>query len=245
MRRIAIAGISVLVLLLAPGGASAARALRKAPARCVPGHSRPIMANAQAQVYEATEPEAFPEYLGVWGCAYGHKRPYFLGPLPYGSSSGGGGGVGHETLAGPIVAYEEVSMGGSEYGRAVWLVIVRDLRTGRVLRRVPTGTPLKPRPGYVGVGNVVSIVVKSDGAVAWIADDYERSATAHGTGLPYFDVYAVDKTGTRLLASGTNLDPSSLALSTGATGISGYPSSIAGSTLFWMQGGKSESAPLS
>jgi hypothetical protein len=246
MRRIMVAAISLIVLLLTAAGASAARAQRRTPPRCMPGHSRLITANTQAQVYEATEPEAFPEYLGVWGCAYGQKRPFFLGPLPYGSSSSGGGGVGHETLAGGIVAYEESSSSGAlgDAPTSRNLVIVRDLRTGRVLRRIPTGVPLKPEPRYVGVGNVVSIVVKSDGAVAWIADDYERSATAHGTGLPYFDVYAADKVGTRLLATGTNIDPSSLALSTGATGINGHPSSIPGSTLYWTQGGKSESAVL-
>jgi hypothetical protein len=86
-------------------------------------------------------------------------------------------------------------------------------------------------PGYIGVGNVVAIVVKSDGAVAWIAEDYERTL---GTGTPsvtpYFDVEAVDKSGSRLLASGTDIDPSSLAL--------------AGNTLYWMQGGQPASAPL-
>lgn len=246
VRRIAIAALPLLAVLLMPGGAGAARARHAAPAKCTQVHAHLITADGQAQVYEATEPEAFPEYLGVWGCAYGHKLPYFLGPLPYGSSTGGSGGVGHETLAGPIVAYEESSasggLGADPTGRNV--VIVRDLRTGRVLRKVPTGVPLKPEPRYVGVGNVVSIVLKSDGAVAWIADDYERSATAHGTGLPYFDVYAVDKMGTRLLSSGTNIDPSSLALSTGATGVNGHPSSIAGSTLYWTQGGASSSTTL-
>lgn len=243
MRRIAIAAIPLLALLLVPGGVNAARARRKAPSKCTQVHARLITADGQAQVYEAREPEAFPEYLGVWGCAYGHKRPYFLGPLPYGSSSGSGGGVGHETLAGPIVAYEEVSMGGSEYGRAEWLVIVRDLRTGRVLHKVPTGAPLEPKPHYVGVGNVVSIVVKSDGTVAWIADDYERSAAAHGA--EYFDVYAVDRSGTRLLASGTDVDPGSLALSVGGTNIGmGSESVAAGSMVYWTQGGKSESAVL-
>ena len=65
-----------------------------------------------------------------------------------------------------------------------------------------------------------------------------------GTQLSYFDVYACDKSGTRLLASGTNVDPSSLALSTGATGIGVYPSSIAGSTLYWTQEGKQASSTL-
>lgn len=230
MRRIAIAAISVLALLVAVAWAGAARPQHRALAKCAPGHPHLITANAQAQVYEATEPEALPEYLGAWGCVYGHNRPYFLGPLPYGSASGAGG-VRHETLAGSMVAYEEVSIGGSQSGRSEWRVVVRNLRTGRVLHKVPTGVPLEPEPEYVGVGNIVSIVVKSDGAVAWIADDYERSATAHGTGPPYFDVYASDKLGTRLLSSGSNIGPRSLAL--------------AGSTLYWTQGGKPFSVTLS
>jgi len=223
MRGVTIFAILVLVLLVAASGANGARTRRQASSKCTQLHARLITADAQAQVYEATEPHGFPEYLGVWGCAYGHKRPYFLGPLSYGSSTGGSGGVGHETLAGPIVAYEESStsggLGADPTGRNV--VIVRDLRTGRVLHRVPTGVPLKPEQRYVGVGNVVSIVVKSDGAVAWIAEDYERS---HPSGLPevsYFDVYAVDKSGTRLLAAGTEIDPSALALSVGGSNIVG------------------------
>jgi hypothetical protein len=106
---------------------------------------------------------------------------------------------------------------------------------------VPTGAPLKPEPGYLGVGKIVALVVKIDGSVAWIAEDYERSATAKA---PYFDVYAVDGSGTRLLASGTDIDPSSLALSVDATHLDYYPHTIAGSTLYWTQGGQSFSTTL-
>jgi hypothetical protein len=120
-------------------------------------------------------------------------------------------------------------------------VIVRDLRTGRVLHDVPTGTPPKPEPGSVGVGNIVALVLKSNGSVAWIAEDSERSAAAKAA---YFDVYATDKSGTRLLASGTDIDPSSLALSAGATHLDDYPHTIAGNTLYWTQGGQSFSTTL-
>jgi hypothetical protein len=81
--------------------------------------------------------------------------------------------------------------------------------------------------------------------VAWVAEDYERSSRVHGgTEAPFFDVYASDRTGTRLLASGTNVDPSSLALSAGSFGVGGLLRATAGSTLYWTQGGKSESALL-
>ena len=70
------------------------------------------------------------------------------------------------------------------------------------------------------------MVVKSDGAVAWIAEN--EIGPPHGP--PEYEVNAVDKTGNRTLAAGTDIAPSSLAL--------------AGSTLYWTQGGKPMSAPL-
>lgn len=75
------------------------------------------------------------------------------------------------------MAFEEAAVGGSQSEVAEYRVVVRDLWSGRVLHRVPTGTPLKAQPQHVGVGNVVAILAKSDGAVAWIADDYGRSFT--------------------------------------------------------------------
>jgi len=173
--------------------------------------------------------------LVVRGCVDGHRRSHAIGePVECSAGSTSGcGGIDRETLDDTMVAYEEISVSseGNGGGSSSYLVIVRDLRTGRVLHRTPTGTPLQPRSDYVGVGNAVAIVVKSDGSVAWIADDYERSS---GAGTPsetrYFDVEAVDSSGSRLLASGTNVDPSSLAL--------------AGNTLYWTQGGKPASTAL-
>ena len=104
-----------------------------------------------------------------------------------------------------------------------WQVVVENLRTGRVLQRVPTGTS---SPDAVGVGPVVGLVVKSDGAVAWIV---ENEIPAQHVPAEY-EVHAVDKAGDRLLASGSDIDPHSLAL--------------AGSTLYWTQGGKPMSAVL-
>ena len=116
---------------------------------------------------------------------------------------------------------------------AIYHVVVRDLRTGRVLRKVPTGTLLDAKPGFVevGVGPVKSMVLKSDGAVAWVAFDGERSEVmreAVGHEDYVYDLYALDKTGERLLASGSELEPSSLKL--------------AGGMLSWTDGGKPFSA---
>jgi hypothetical protein len=127
------------------------------------------------------------------------------------------------TLSGPVVAYEVASATGAE-GQAQtvsFTVVVRDLRGGRVLHDVPSGTPAA-NPFAVGVGRTVAVVVKSDGAVAWIA----KAPPYEGT----YQLHAVDKSGSRVLATGADIDPSSLAL--------------AGSTLYWTQGGKPMSAPL-
>lgn len=221
--------------------ASAAAARRPAVvARCAPAHAHVLLANAQAEVYTAVEfVGRYPERTTiVRGCAKGHKRTYALGQVE--ACEGGAGGEGClgiklERLAGPVVAFAENRVAYAPVGElsgpagvasARWLVVVRDLRTGRVLQTVPTGTLQIPQREVTGVGYAVAIVVKSDGAVAWIAENREQSA---GTKIDY-EVHAVDNTGSRLLASGTGIDPHSLAL--------------AGSTLYWKQGGKPMSAPL-
>jgi len=173
-----------------------------------------IAADAQAQVYSTVEGE-------VYGCAYGTKRSYFLGLVPNCGSSGCSD-VKREVLAGPTVAYEETSIGGVSSRESEWRVVVRDLRTGRVLHRVPTGTPSPPNPSFVGDGFAAAIVVKSDGAVAWIVQN--------GVDPSEYEVQAVDKTGGRLLAASADIDPSSLAL--------------AGSIVYWTQAGKPFSASL-
>jgi hypothetical protein len=179
-----------------------------------------IVANAQSQLYVAEN--KFSEHE-IYGCVYGGKRTYGLGPLPEPDTSSGGGGVEGEILAGPMVAYEEFSITSStpiNSGRSSWLIVVRNLRTGKVLHRVPTGTSTSP--GEVGGGFASGIVVKSDGAVAWIV--------AGGVARGGNQVHVVDKSGSRIIASGTDVDPQSLAL--------------AGGTLYWTQGGKPFSASL-
>lgn len=220
------AAIPVLVLLLWTAGAGAARARHKAPAKCLPGHSQQIVVTAQAQLYVALDSYELP---GIYGCVYEH-RPVLLGPLPSFSAQGGEG-ITHEKLAGVMVAYEKVFIGGYESGRAERRVIVRDLRSGRVLHRVPDGTEPTPHPGGVGIGNVVSLVLKTDGAVAWTAEDGNIPSPSNpSVKESAFQVEAVDASGMRLLASGGEIDPHSLRL--------------VGSTLYWTQEGKTMSATL-
>jgi hypothetical protein len=154
----------------------------------------------------------------VYGCTNFNRHRYALGPVSSGGSAGGAA-VAHETLAGPIAAYGHVVMRGSI---GEWTVVVRDLRNGRVLRREPTGVAVKPEPFSVGIGSAVAIVVKSDGSVAWIVETRQENGE--------YQVHAVDRTGSRILAVGADVAPSSLAL--------------AGSTLYWTQGSKPVSAAL-
>jgi hypothetical protein len=117
------------------------------------------------------------------------------------------------------VAYAK--SGYNETGGSRDVVIVRDLRTGRILHEVLTGTRAKPDPATEGVGAVQALVVKSDGSVAWtVAADHEEGTYLH----------AVDKTGSRTLATGADIAPASLVVS--------------GSTMYWTQAGIPQSATL-
>jgi hypothetical protein len=187
-----------------------------------------VLADSQAEVYLAPEEAALPEFLGFYGCSYEDKRSYLLGSPPEGSSSGETG-IRRETLAGSIVAFEGGSA--STYYGTDWLIVVRDLRNGKVLHSVPTGTPIHPEPPRtedgitrqdVGVGPATAVVVKSDGAVAWIVETDREEG--------YYQVHVLDGSGSRVLAEGPEIAPASLAL--------------VGSTLYWTQGGKPFSATL-
>ncbi|MGO9762758.1 MAG: hypothetical protein ACLP1Q_16010 [Solirubrobacteraceae bacterium] len=189
-----------------------------------------IVADSLAAVYTAPERPQNPEFLGVYGCVYRTKRSHFLESVPEATGTPvGGHGLRLATLAGTMVAYE-VAGGGP--GGSYAYVVVSDLATGKVVHREPTGTPAHPEPPRtengltvhrVGIGPATAIVVKSDGAVAWIVQTPREDGS--------YQVHAVDKTGSRLLASGPDIDPSSLAL--------------AGSTLYWTEDGKPMSATLS
>jgi hypothetical protein len=227
MRYITIVSTAILTGLLAGTSmAAAARPHHNAPPKCPPVNEGVVAADAQAVLYKASsivyesEEHKFVEgQEEIFGCAHGAKRSYHIGLPPYGGP-GGSGGVGPVALVGPIVAYGVGESGGiegvteSHSSNEIW---VRNLRTGKLIHRMPNGSPAKP--GDVGLGDTTAIVVKSDGSVAWIV------GTGDGP-----QVRSVDKTGSHLLAVSPEIGPTSLAL--------------AGSTLYWTQGGKPMSAML-
>jgi hypothetical protein len=213
-----------LVLTLAASTNATGNRDKPAAKKCPSGHLHLVVADAQAEVYvlpERSGPHGGYEPEAIYGCAYAQGHAYALGPLgfPWAGSSSGGGGTAREVLAGTILAYEQSSISYGRGTRSSWLVFVRDLRSGKVLHEVPTGTSSPPNPLLVGAGFTSVIVVKSDGAVAWITE-----------GAFTDEVHAVDATGSRVLASGPGIERFSLAL--------------AGSTLYWTQGGMPFSAPL-
>jgi hypothetical protein len=213
---------------------------------CAPPGALVLLASPQAQVYAA--PERKTQVTAIYGCANGRRRSFLVAGCDVHQSGSACARSQHVTLAGDVVACESgfvVGGNGVEPGIGEWYVAVNDLRTGRLLRQVPTGMPRTPEAHYVGVGNIVALALRSDGAVAWIADDYERSLGAGPqTEIPYFDVEAADSSGVRLLAAGTDVDPASLALGQGATNVGALSRSVGASLVYWTQGGKAFSAPL-
>jgi hypothetical protein len=210
--------VMALVLLAASPGYAASR--RRKPAKCAPVHSGLVAADAQAQVYvrpEGSEPKEF------IACAYGSGRTYDLGTGPPNVSSQGGSRNTHFTLGGAMLAYESSWFTSYPAPGAIECeqdVVVRNLRTGRILHNVPTGTSSPPSLCF---GPVITLIVRSDGAAAWIAENSVKEPAQS-------EVHTVDREGSRLLASGPEIEPYSLAL--------------AGSTLYWTQGGKPVSAVL-
>jgi hypothetical protein len=237
MRRITVAVIPMLLLLLAVVPASYANTSHKVIPTCPPAGAHVLLADAQAAIYTIHElrieriegrRKASP-IIATRGCDASSKHSFRLHWefANAGSAEHGSPIPPNLTLDGSFVAYEESFTEVSRYNEfsskeyvEEWHVIVRNLLTGQILHRAPTGA--KSHPKFVGDGPTVAIIVKADGAVAWITDTVQSENR--------YQVHALDGTGERILAVGSNIESNSLAL--------------AGSTLYWTQGGVSASALL-
>ncbi|MHB1538022.1 MAG: hypothetical protein ACYCYN_05890 [Solirubrobacteraceae bacterium] len=181
------------------------------------------MADREAEVYRAVEQGV------VFGCVYGGKH-HWLGVVPTrGSHEEGFARARHFVLAGAMAAFESYSVGrsGTAESCSQEFVEVVDLATGRVVHRAPTGTPPHGNNScIVGTGSATSIVVERDGAVAWIA---KKGGQCEGGDVCY-EVHRLQKSGEQVLAVGRGVAPASLAL--------------AGSTIYWTNEGRPESASL-
>jgi hypothetical protein len=238
---------SIVAALVLAGATPTAAELRSEKARpsCPASHAHILLADAEAQIYLRPQSTPVPgpsDPEELVACAAGGQRSYALGPplaaigVPQVDE-----GVTSEALAGPVLAYAKASAARAP-GYAFGYVVVRDLRTGRGLHRVPAGSSIPPRVS--GADPAAAIVVKRDGAVAWITQAVEDvplpqapcpgpdpcampelfEAVTHST------IHALDGSGDRLLASGTNIGAGSLALR--------------GGRVRWTQGGTAMSARL-
>lgn len=203
-----LAVVAIMAGLLAPPAAAGS-------APCPPRHARRIVGNHEALIYEGENREGEDE---VFGCAKGAARPYRLGRRIEAGSQGGGG-ISGELLVGAVMAYEESEWTEGPAGRSKYVLIVRNLRDGRMLHKVPTGPSTEA--GVVGKGPATAMVLKRDGAIAWING---------AESLPLHEVIAVDRTGSRTLATGTGINTHSLRLRA--------------NVLTWRQNGRQRTATL-
>jgi hypothetical protein len=215
MKLITASTITVLALLLALDSISAARATHyTTPAKCPPAHAHIFIADEQAQVYYGA---IYTET--IYGCTDGKHRVE-IGSTPM-YAPDGSAGVELVRLAGSDVTFMELDSG-------TFYIVVVNLRTGKVLHKALTGPYRKGNyePNSGGNSPAQALVIKSDGSVAWIASNVEKYVN-HAY---YYELHVIDKLGSRTITAGTEINPTSLAL--------------AGSTLYWTQGGKAMSAPL-
>lgn len=203
--------------LLAPGAAVARKSTRHArPSPACPARQPVLLADGHATIYRGGKARPYE----VFGCVPGH-RSYDLGRLGYFATLMFPGSptrsarISLLTIAGPMVAFEETEQSREQ-------IVVRDLRTGRFV--------IRESHGVHGLQGVEQIVVKSDGAVAWMA----QVNLGHGGNPIHREVYAADASGARLLAEGEE----------GLNPIERGSLALVGNTLYWTQSGKPLSAPL-
>ena len=202
-------GIACGLIALAACGSSLGKAPGgSAAASCGPAGAQTLAIDRQARVYQSGG--------NVYGCATASRRSYRLGASARSIREGRAGPV---ALAGTDVAYGYTVYGVDTVSAQV---LVRDLASGKQLRSEPATTA----PARVEfVESVDSVVVKADGAVAWIG----RSGSVV-SGPTNTEVDRADARGLAKLDSGSNIDVHSLRLH--------------GATLSWRHRGSSRSASL-
>lgn len=206
--------IAVLILLLAAASTSDAHGRHKVVPRCIPEGSEPVVADVQAEVYAVTRTVQGHSRVSFAGCTYGSSRLYQLGH----AIENGSIDSRVFALAGTVVAYTTIAPASASVPETL-KVIALNLSTGQMLHH----------ESFPPVGEATSIVVKSDGSVAWIVAGPTFDCVPVAT--PCYEVEDVEaRGGGALLAKGPEIEPYSLALS--------------GNALYWMQDSKPRSAVL-
>lgn len=176
---------------------------------CSPAHSTLLAATTKARVFQ-TRVMRDTHVRATYGCLESRKRPvrFVVPDFPT--------GYDQIRLAGRFVAYVAYSDCAADFCDPN-NVIVQDLSNAR----------RSFADGRLSVANVTSLVVRSNGAAAWIQTSFDDN----GTSLPgYSVVRAAYGQAPVVLDTGTDIDPGSLALG--------------GSTLYWTKAGAPVSAAL-
>jgi hypothetical protein len=182
------------------------QALAREEIPCRPGPGTTTIAHSRnARIFEDHHNE------NDYACLYSNGHPRLLSPSEH-------YGYPIVRFAGPYVAYVPTTRSAREGN--IW---VMNLRTGH-------------KHSYVEVqaiengicGEAVSLVLKSDGAIAWIARNYLEGCPSSPPAT--VEVRVHDRHGLRILESAPGIVPSSLRLS--------------GSTVSWMNGASTHTATL-
>lgn len=223
-------GVLVGLVVCAYGSSASARvgglaSHRRTLRHCASRGSAVLLANRHAEVFMFRS--------GIYTCMRRGGRPGYLGHVeatPGPSCLAGQdrcGVVFDEALAGTVVAYGESRS--EPGGRAPDRIVVRSIFNGRILH----GGSLyvaTPRLTMIEEAHAIQIVVKPDGAVAWIQEDW---FARHGGASPppvVYDVFAVDGNGFHSLGIDLPAKPTSL--------------STEGGALSWVEEGRRRSVAL-
>lgn len=230
-----------LLLALVAGAVVATPAAAHASAACPARGAHVLVSDRLAAVYwfpKWYRDNRLWEGENVYACARGHAPLPLEEVVSFGDNAGPctqgcltGDWRRTITLAGSMLAYATDSGEQNKYPPACncerWGIVVRDLTTGRFVHRTPTGPHHGHSEGdfHTGVGPALAVVAEPDGSVAWVAENFVAWIDENlrfADGEPYFqshpevplryELYVSDRSGERVLSSGTGLDPRSLGL---------------------------------
>jgi hypothetical protein len=181
---------AAVTVFVAAGGASAASSSSHPGPPCGPKSAKTLAASHTARVYQ--------QHGVVYGCSSHGVMTYTLGRSENCNVSVR---VAPVTVTGNLAAYGAEQCG-IDFGTTS--VIVRRLTDGKQLADSPATSP----PGVESFQHVDSLVLKRDGAVAWIGDG--SSIVGHGRRV--VEVRKLDKQGLSVLDSGAGVHTGSLRL---------------------------------
>jgi hypothetical protein len=232
--------LAVVLYSLASPTTPAASASRSST-RCAPPGAHIRLADKAAAFYTFTEKYG---NLEAAACAVGHHSipvgEVFewddnTGPCVPGCLEKGWAAL--IRLNGPVLAFAARSWEDTKYGQCYcesWHIVVRDLRTGRLLHYRPTAPHVGNSASdyYVGLGPAERVVADNGGDVAWILEDFvawdAQFREGHEQPMSY-QVRLIAGHKELLLASAADVNPAFLALHNGM--------------LEWKQGGTRHTAP--